>query len=502
MPGRNLLITGKEFRWGYPSSNYFSYENAKPSLGLIGALCGLLLIPILLNSAIRVLRRSNVINLKFFRLYMSFLNMMDHRILHTSFSITDAFFVFVWAFINLAFTNPRDYPSQIGYLIVCNTALITLPVYRNSVFVLLLSLPFERALKYHRWLGRGLLIITTIHMVGYWDRWIRDGTFGTQFASIPNIFAHLAWLSLVVLTVTSIEYLRRNFFEAFYYSHFCFIFYYIFAISHFPPLLPFALPGLILYFFDRLIRKIRSRPRNSDVSIVSDGSITRIKGRRYGILNYECGQYAFINIPEISKFEWHPISFTSAPSDPSFLFYIKSFGSWSRSVSKLHGKSPQINIDGPYGMLTHDVTQYDVVVMCCGGIGVTPMISILRDLHYKMSVKLLDAKKVYLFWTMRDPSLYYSLGDCFNDVLVSPMSSCFNLSVWITQAGEASPLFERGKPDWMEIFSALKTLHDDVDRIAVLSCGPTNLVNTTWDCSTRLSDSRVAFDFHKETFEF
>jgi len=210
----------------------------------------------------------------------------------------------------------------------------------------------------------------------------------------------------------------------------------------------------------------------------------------------------FINIPEVSKFEWHPISFSSAPNDPSFMFYVKTLGSWSRSLNALNGKKPTIRIDGPYGKLTHDIDNYDVILLCCGGIGVTPMLSVLRDLNYKISSRDLDVKKIYLFWTMRDPSLYYALGDSLNDILNGPVSNCFNISVWITQPGVTSPLFIRGRPDWIEIFKKIKETHYDVDRIAVLSCGPPNLVHSSWDCSVQMSDKNTSFDFHQETFEF
>lgn len=41
---------------------------------------------------------------------------------------------------------------------------------------------------------------------------------------------------------------------------------------------------------------------------------------------YRPGQYAFINVPAISPWEWHPFSLTSAPSDDFISFHIGAAG--------------------------------------------------------------------------------------------------------------------------------------------------------------------------------
>lgn len=500
---RKLLVTGTDFKWVGPKSYYFDSEEAWKSLGLFIALIGVYFIPVLINSVVRYLHENNAIRKRHYAIYCKIVQVFDTRIPQTSLSILDAAISFSWMLINICFVQPKDYPGQIGYLVVANSGLVLIPAYRNSLFVTFLQVPFERTVKYHRWLGRGIMVLMTIHMVGYWDKWIRAGTFETQILVLPNLFAHLAWLSGLILSITSLGYIRRNWFEFFFFSHFAYIFFFIFGILHFPPMLPIVLPGLIMFFFDRVVRRLRANPKNDYVDVQSQGGITRIRGRRLGILNYECGQYAFLNIPEVSKLQWHPISFTSCPSDAQFQFNIKTLGKWSQALTKLNGrKNVEVKIDGPYGILTHDVTKYDVVVICAGGIGITPMISIIRDLHYKITTGMIQPMKVYVFWTMRDPSMYYSFGDCFDDILNGPVSTCFNISVWITQPGAASPMFIRGRPDWSAIFRTIRELHSDVDRIGVLSCGPSMLVDAAWDSCNRYSTKATTFDFHQETFEF
>ena len=47
--------------------------------------------------------------------------------------------------------------------------------------------------------------------------------------------------------------------------------------------------------------------------------------------NFDCrpGQYAHLNVPQISWAEWHPFTITSVPSDEFIMFHIKSAGDWT-----------------------------------------------------------------------------------------------------------------------------------------------------------------------------
>lgn len=53
----------------------------------------------------------------------------------------------------------------------------------------------------------------------------------------------------------------------------------------------------------------------------------------------------------------------------------------------LMDRLPKILIDGPYGAPAQDYTKYEVVVLIGLGIGVTPMISIVRDIMHKSKKK-------------------------------------------------------------------------------------------------------------------
>jgi len=146
-------------------------------------------------------------------------------------------------------------------------------------------------------------------------------------------------------------------------------------------------------------------------------------------LRYLAGQYCFINVPSISRFEWHPFTLTSAPNESELKFHIAAVGDWTKKLYDLFPKGWQdrdkgegewgntrkdllkqleqefedcpdaearlqmshlteslvrhelkVYVDGPYGAPAQDFTKYKVAILVGSGIGVTPFAAVLRDL--------------------------------------------------------------------------------------------------------------------------
>ncbi|XP_062091826.1 respiratory burst oxidase homolog protein B-like [Humulus lupulus] len=206
---------------------------------------------------------------------------------------------------------------------------------------------------------------------------------------------------------------------------------------------------------------------------------------------------------------------------------------------------PRLLIDGPYGAASQDYKDYEVVlVISLGvGIGVSPMISILKDVLYGMKQrketkggigengvnkrKPITLKKAYFYWVARgQASFEWFLGELNevyendSDGVIEIHSYCTSIyeegdarSAWISMLQSLNHA-KRGfdivsgtkvkthffAPNWRDVFEGLAMNHVD-QKIGVFYCGGPPLSHEIKNLSQELSrKSTTKFDFHKETF--
>ena len=119
-----------------------------------------------------------------------------------------------------------------------------------------------------------------------------------------------------------------------------------------------------------------------------------------GDLDYLPGQFAFITpVSRKASQEEHPFTICSTPSQPGSLqFIIRSLGDWTSTIKRLD-PDDRVFVDGPYGRFSHLILPDDAaIIMIAGGIGITPMLSMLR---YMADVK--DRRPILLIWSNRGP---------------------------------------------------------------------------------------------------
>ena len=151
-------------------------------------------------------------------------------------------------------------------------------------------------------------------------------------------------------------------------------------------------------------------------------------------------QYIFLCCPEISVWQYHPFTLTSAPEEDYISVHIRCVGDFTTALAAAVGCNfgkdnnerpglgisavvgldqkasaldldpslkrilPRVFIDGPFGSASEDVFKYEIAVLVGAGIGVTPFASILKSIWYRMNYpsKRTRLRKVYFFWVCRD----------------------------------------------------------------------------------------------------
>ncbi|XP_062091823.1 respiratory burst oxidase homolog protein B-like isoform X4 [Humulus lupulus] len=410
------------------------------------------------------------------------------------------------------------------------------------------------------------------------------------------------WTGLVMLVLMAIPFtlahrgFRRNMlnlprtlrrfsgFNAFWYSHHLFVIVYVLLIVHGSHLylsnkwynkttwMYLAVP-ILLYVCERMIRAFRSSYKTVKTLKVGlhPGNVLVIHISKPPGFKYISGQYIYIKCPAISRFEWHPFSLTSTPDDKYLSVHIRTLGDWTRQLKYICSEAceptyideggirrfvveqanhmhrmPRLLIDGPYGAASQEYKDYEVVLLIGLGIGVSPMISILKDVlngvkqhketedrtvengvNKRNKRKAITLKKAYFYWVTREQASFEWFLGLLNEVaendsdgVIEIHSYCTSIyeegdarSAWITML-QSLNYAKRGfdivsgtkvkthffRPIWRDVFKGLAMNHVD-QRIGVFYCGAPALTHEIKRLSQELSRKLTTkFDFHKESF--
>ncbi|KAJ2080510.1 hypothetical protein H4R24_003030 [Coemansia sp. RSA 988] len=190
-------------------------------------------------------------------------------------------------------------------------------------------------------------------------------------------------------------------------------------------------------------------------------------------------------------------------------------------------KLPTIMVDGPYGSPTQQVFDYENIVLVAGGIGVTPMSSVLKSLYYQLTERPHECKvrKVYFVWVCRDVQALEWFQDLLaaldeediGDILeirtyltgIMPVEQIRNIALYQDPNGPdavtglfRSPTYY-GRPNFDSIFEDIGRRTPGAE-IGVFFCGPKPMgrslrkISRKWTNEYKYTNTK--FVFHKENF--
>ncbi len=146
--------------------------------------------------------------------------------------------------------------------------------------------------------------------------------------------------------------------------------------------------GISFYIYHKFVRPIRLgrkayrlesvRPESPNVNTLI---LTPPPGEE--VLRYKPGQFAFITIlAEALPGEEHPFTISSSPFNNGYLsFTIKALGDFTSAIHKVK-PGARVRVDAPYGYFSYRNYPPDrELVFITGGIGITPILSMLRSLR-------------------------------------------------------------------------------------------------------------------------
>ena len=113
----------------------------------------------------------------------------------------------------------------------------------------------------------------------------------------------------------------------------------------------------------------------------------RIAGRRLERLNARSGQFFLWRFMSTRGRWWeaHPFSLSAAPNGTSLRITVKGVGGYTRALRDVR-PGTRVVAEGPFGVFTDAVRRRDKALLIAGGIGITPVRSLLDEMHGDLAV--------------------------------------------------------------------------------------------------------------------
>ncbi|KAH6756453.1 ferric reduction oxidase 2 [Perilla frutescens var. hirtella] len=294
-------------------------------------------------------------------------------------------------------------------------SLLFFPVTRGSSVLPLMGITSEGSIKYHIWLGHIVMALFTAHGFSYIIYWAATRQLSQMVkwenTGVANVAGELSLLSGLVLWATTFPKIRRKMFELFFYTHHLYIlFVFFFALHVGISYTSIMLPGFFLFIIDRYLRFLQSRRhvRLMSARVLPCQAVELNFSKAKG-LSYTPTSIMFMNVPSISKLQWHPFTISSSSNLESdkISVVIKGEGKWSNKLNELLASPSSlerldVSIEGPYGPASTDFLRHDLLVMVSGGSGITPFISITRELIHAGETLKCKTPKILLITAFKN----------------------------------------------------------------------------------------------------
>uniref|UniRef100_A0A3B4BQ74 NADPH oxidase, EF-hand calcium binding domain 5 n=1 Tax=Pygocentrus nattereri TaxID=42514 RepID=A0A3B4BQ74_PYGNA len=302
-------------------------------------------------------------------------------------------------------------------------------------------LPLDQNILLHQIVGYAILVFSVAHTMAHIMNFIHltqvhesyqlwEYVFTTRpgigwvkgTASITGVVLQVLICLMVVCSSTFVR--RSGHFEVFYWSHLSYIWVWALLIIHCTNFWKwFVAPGII-FLVEKLVGIAVSRMGGLYIVEVNllPSKVTHLVIKRPPFFQFKPGDYVYINIPVIAKYEWHPFTISSAPEQQDTIWlHVRSMGQWTNRLFEYFRQSDsqaisnkrltaslrnhrnqtktQIStklsenhrycdikcyVDGPYGTPTRQIFASEHAVLIGAGIGITPFASILQSIIYRM----------------------------------------------------------------------------------------------------------------------
>ncbi|KAH8747292.1 ferric-chelate reductase [Diaporthe sp. PMI_573] len=387
-------------------------------------------------------------------------------------------------------TTLGPFSDRIGILAYALTPLSVLLASRESLLSVIKGIPYQSFMFLHRWVGYIILIQSTVHTIC----WIvveaalyqPQPAVWTEFAAQLYIqwgFVALGLLILMWVFATPWG-IRLTGYEFFRKAHYVLAMVYIGAIiGHWMQLQCFLIPGILIWFFDRVGRVVRTGllhyrwvPAKNKWGFESaKARITRFEDSDSGDVvrldfdhvqqPWQVGQHFYLRFTESSVWQSHPMTPLSLPLPDEtgavrHSYVIRAKKGETKKLADIAAKklatlpegpattttatepTTSVVLTGPYGVdMISSVTPETNVLCVAGGTGITFVLPVLLKL---VREKPVAGRKVELVWAVRRDADAKWVSEELEHIKEAGCSHSLDVNVNVTREKEHHPSVRRG----------------------------------------------------------
>jgi len=445
-----------------------------------------------------------------------------------------------------------------------DVAMILFPVCRTLISLARQTplngiIQFDKNITFHMTTAWSIVFFSWVHTIAHWNNFAQisaknnlgiGGFLLANFVTGPGWTGYIMLVALMCMVVTSVEKMRRANFERFWYTHHMFVVFFFFWSIHGafcmiqPDFAPYCVSvgstaigvfwqywmyGGYIYLLERIAREIRGKHKTYISKVVQHPSMVCEIQIKKENTKTRAGQYIFFCCPEVSVWQYHPFTLTSAPEEDYISIHMRMQGDFTKAVGRILGCEvdrpkgdkkdasqvvsvnknspgadgvdpairrilPRVYIDGPFGSASEDVFKYEIAILVGAGIGVTPFASILKSIWYRMNYpqKKTRLSKVYFFWICRDFGSFEWFRSLLLAIEAQDMDNHIEIHTYLTakiKVDDATNIMINdanadrdaitglraptnfGRPNWDMVFKSIRKIHSPAEA-GVFFCGP------------------------------